>query len=247
MILKGSDTMAKPATKVLYLEGTASWPRLNSPAVNFNRDGKEYRTDLIVTTGDAQPTIEALNKLIEDALPGFLDEQLQTVREKLIKEGKKPLADKYNADRIKTEFFPEQMTFFKEDTDEEGEPNGKIIFKFKRPATWKDKEGKEHKAEVRIYDAAGTKLDEPPLVRAGSRIVVAFGATPFAKAGLKTYGVSLRLRSVQIIDLARGEDGVAFAKRDDGYVYNASDAFKADKPPAGATAGGEDDDGNADF
>lgn len=117
----------------------------------------------------------------------------------LAREGKK---------QIKTHSKPWQ-----EDTDEEGNPTGLIALrpKNKESFIWRDDE--EVKVEVDIFDATLQRVQVEP--GNGSVCVVGFQVNPFYTAG--KFGLQLRLRAVQILDLVEYGNRYGFESHESGY------------------------------
>lgn len=183
-----------PSKNITTPKGTARYPKLDKPDTKFKPEG-EYTCDLILSAEEAQPLIDQVTKLREDFY-----------RETLVKEKKKVLK---KAD----------LTFFKAETDDEGNETGRVILKFKAKAAYKRDEKLIPVGPIPRFDAKGrpTKAD----VWSGSQIKVAFEPNCWFTPALGV-GISLRLKAVQVIELV-----TAGARDAKGYGFGTEDGYEA--------------------
>lgn len=90
-----------------------------------------------------------------------------------------------------------------------------------------DKDGNTHENVVRLVDGDKKPMDEKTAIWNGSKIALWIGVRPYETAMM--YGVSLKLKGIQVIDLVTGGAGGAFggAASDDvgSYGSSMSDTF----------------------
>lgn len=108
---------------------------------------------------------------------------------------------------------------FEDEYDDDGEETGYVLVKYKAIAEGITN-GKPWKRNLPIFDSQNKQIKDKTGLRlwGGSIIRVEASMNPFSAEGLKKAGVSLRLESVQIIELAQGTAGSAFGVEEDGYV-----------------------------
>jgi hypothetical protein len=150
-----------------------------------------------------------------------------------------------------------KFTPYEVDCDEEGEPNGNVIFKTKTlvQGTVKDT-GETWKKEVPVFDSSNQKISGEARsslkLWAGSKIKLSVQVVPFCAKGLFKAGVSLRLCAVQVIELSGGEATAAnfgFGVEEDGFAVetfdNAAEGAANPTQPAaadGSSSSAADDD-----
>lgn len=202
----------KKYPRVTSPKGIARYPWLTKPNTKFDPDGK-YSVDLILTEEEAAPFIEMIDKLIDEAFNDAVNDPKH-----------KKIARKL------TKYYP-----YKKEEDEEGNETGNVVVKFKKKATYKDKEtGNISHFTIKFFDAKGkpiqnlTELFGGSIIRVNaspSVIVSPAGNTPLA-------GISLNINAVQVIE--KGTGGTA---KD--YGFGEEDGYEANDIPeaAGQTAG----------
>jgi len=159
--------------------------------------------DLRVSEADAQELMDKLNEIVEP----FYEETKASLKTK----------KKREALKMSVPFWEEE--------DEEGEPTGNVIFRFKSKAVGKNnKTGETWKNQVALFDGKGkpTKVK----VGGGSTIKVAAEVVPFHMASNDAAGVTLRLKAVQVIELSefgsRSADSYGFGAEDGGFEDDGS-------------------------
>jgi hypothetical protein len=97
-----------------------------------------------------------------------------------------------------------------------------------------DKNGKVHENVIRLVDGNKKPMDEKTQIWKGSKVALWLGAKPYETPTM--YGVSLKLKGIQVIDLITGSAGGAFGG-------SASDNVQSyeDSPMTEAFGGSEDD------
>lgn len=187
-------------------KGIARFPKL----VKFDEyQGKRFfACDLIVGAAEAQPMIDLIQA-----------ESLKHI-EALKAAAKTPAArKKLEAYRIALPYGPE--------TDREtGEETGNVVFKFKANAfrAGKTKTDPEIPNVIRMFDAFGAPCKADPW--GGSVLKIACELFPYENASAEKYGVSLRIKAVQVITLRTGNGGSAsefgFEPVEDGFSAAAA-------------------------
>lgn len=190
--------------------GVAVYPHLTRPDTKFNPQG-EYKTKLRVAFDDARELIERLEKIRDEAYA-----QLDPVKRKKLK----------LAPVCETEL------------DEEGEETGFVIFAAKMKAKVIPADGgKPWEQRPKLWDAKNNELNPEDInIWGGSKIRLSCEVVPFEMQQAKQFGVTLRLKQVQIIELVEGGGSESPFSTTDGYTKGST----SDEPD-------EDDDGSADF
>jgi hypothetical protein len=201
--------------------GKAMWVKVFEPDTKFNPDGV-YSVDLL------KPQLEAAK--LSDYLEGLVNDRL----EEEVKSNPK-LQGKLST------HLP-----FEEDTDQEGNDNGDIKFKFKLDAVGKRRDGTTYTQSPIVVDAKLTPMDGSVLIGNGSGINVSFEPRTYYIPATKMVGVKLHLRGVQVLDLVEYGNGAAsMFDEEDGYVAAAvakdNTAEMFDNEPA---TGDADDEGD---
>jgi len=194
--------------------GIAKFPWLTKPQLKYNTvDEYEYKCNLIVD-GKAEGLNDLLKHLEEIAQEQFAqlkkDIKEAATKEKNPDKKKKILADIDKAEK----YLPFELEF----NDEEKE-TGNVIFKTKQATEFKNKKGNMVQIELTFFDAAGKKLSEAPSIFGGSKLRLNCQLNPFSSVGLKTAGVSLRLKAVQILELTKGRTAKDYGfSEEEGYT-----------------------------
>lgn len=193
-------------TKFVTPKGVAVWPHLNKPDTKFNAEG-EYTCKLRLPMAEADELIAKLEK--------FRDEYKLQAQEQDPKIARYSLADVYE-----------------EEVDDQGNPTGHAVFKFKQKAVIKTRKGDTIRMKVALFDAQ--RQPTSAQVGGGSVIKVAGVAFGYAMPTTKMVGISLRPEAVQIITLAqRGTSAEALFEVEDGFTASGSDGFTEEVTEAG--------------
>ena len=194
--------------------GTLVFGFIAEPNYEYKDDG-EYLASIVLPAKEAKPIIEQIDNWIEESVK---EAKKKNPKKKVVK------ADPPYADSV----------------DEEGEPTGDYIIKFKSPASGTSRRtGKRWERTVPVFDAKRhpVNLDEVNLAP-GSKIKIAYSEYFWFATGKA--GVKLNLNGVQIIELNSGgqsadafgfdeEDGVDLAVEE---VENGSEEedYEEDEP-----------------
>ncbi len=190
---------------------------LDKPSTKFNEDGV-YEVSVLMDKDAATSLEEELKQAFKEARKTFLDDP---------KAGKKNSKGKLRKDY-------ELALPIRPDRDEEGNETGKFIFKAKMPAKYKKDDGEEVNLKVPIFDTTGEKIT--PKVGRGSKVRVCFDARPFVMDATSTWGVSARLRAVQIVDLVEFGDGSS-----ESFGFSKEDKPRTNRPAEGTDSESDDD------
>ena len=180
-------------TKVVSGVGVSQYAWLTQPDTRFDEIGY-YKTNLILSGQDA------------DTLKAAINEEL-TKSVALAKE-------KAKGKNIKTAPAP-----FEDELDDDGQPTGSTVFKFKTKAQITTKDGKIIPNRVAIFDSKGTPMTDCN-VWSGSEMKVSAELVPYYTAMVGA-GVSMRLRAVQITKLVEGGNGNA-----KGYGFGEEEGYE---------------------
>ena len=156
--------------------GVARWPYLSNPDTQYSDIG-DYKVDLLLPKDKAIPIIKQINTVF---LANVAEEESKS-KGKEIKKAKPP-------------FF--------EELDDNSNPTGNIIIRFKCKAkVTNQKTQKTYENKPSLFDAETNLLDpENVNIGAGSEIRVNAEIIPYFTA-LIGAGVTLRLKGVQVIKL----------------------------------------------
>ena len=189
-------------------KGIAYYPYISAPDTKFDEQG-HYKVNLCLSKEDAQPVIEVIKQTVVEGI-------------KALKK------DKPNME-IKQAPLP-----FSDEVDEDGNPTGNVIIKFKSKAAYKPA----------VFDSKG-KMMTNSNIYGGSEIKVN-GSCAFFHTAMIGAGVSIRLRAVQIITYVEGASGAGkfgFDEVEDGFtieedvpVSEATPAAAAEEEPTPAPA-----------
>lgn len=211
--------MSKKYQKFLTPLGTAKFPALVVPDTKFNADGV-YKTGLLMTAEDAE---ELSEKIIE-------------VRDAFRKQTMKD-ADKKRQAVLKKYSNREPTT---EDLDEDGEETGLVCFNLTMKATVTKQDKTTFTQQPKIFDTDNKDIRHEGLrLWGGSTLKAAGELVPYCMDSSKEFGVSLRLKAVQVHTLNEGGDsaeGYGFDTCDDGFKaaptppeLQANDSTEADE------------------
>ena len=150
-------------------KGIAYYPYISAPDTKFDEQG-HYKVNLCLSEEDAQPVIEVIKQTVVEGI-------------KALKK------DKPNME-IKQAPFP-----FSKEVDEDGNPTGNVIIKFKSKAAYKPA----------VFDSKGNMMTNSNIY-GGSEIKVN-GSCAFFHTAMIGAGVSIRLRAVQVIQYVEGASG----------------------------------------
>jgi hypothetical protein len=226
--------------QVMTPKGVLVWPKLKE-ADEYK--GKKHYSAKIRLSGElAAPLIAKIDAAIEKSLPDVQAELKAKLAEATT--GKAKAAAKKALEELSEASKP-----YRAAVDNEGEETGEYEFNFKMPDHFKGKNDEPVYIRPDLFDAKGVKLKKVPDVWGGTVARVAGELRPFYTA-LAGYGVSLRLKGVQIITLASGGGG-----RDaSSYGFGSEEGYSAeDDDSEGAPTDGtpdntdEPDSGTPDF
>lgn len=180
--------------------GIAVYPHLNEPDTKFESQqakGGEWHTQLRLPEDRALPLVEKLEATLAEWIKVKNAEQ---------KEAKRKPYKRFN-------------TPWEQVEDEDGNPTGDYIFKFKRGVQWTDRDGNIRTNKIEFVDGQRQtigKLEDK--IMGGSELCVNFSVRGWASPlGIS---VALDIQKVQIVRLADGggssEEGNPFESFDDG-------------------------------
>lgn len=150
-------------------KGIAYYPYISAPDTKFDEQG-HYKVNLCLSEEDAQPVIEVIKQTVVEGI-------------KALKK------DKPNME-IKQAPLP-----FSKEVDEDGNPTGNVIIKFKSKAAYKPA----------VFDSKGNMMTKSNIY-GGSELKVN-GSCAFFHTAMIGAGVSIRLRAVQVISYVEGASG----------------------------------------
>ena len=173
--------------------GVSQYAWITQPDTRFDEVG-HYKTNLILSGQEADELKAAIDAEIKNSVA-------------LAKE-------KAKGKNIKMANPP-----YEDDVDDNGEPTGSTIFKFKTKAQLTTKDGKIIPNRVAIFDSKGTPMTDCN-IWSGSEMKVSAELVPYYTAMVGA-GVSMRLRAVQITKLVEGGNGNA-----KGYGFGEEEGYE---------------------
>ena len=188
-------------------KGIAYYPYISAPDTKFDEQG-HYKVNLCLSEADAQPVIELIKQTVVEGI-------------KALKK------DKPNME-IKQAPLP-----FSKEVDDDGNPTGNVIIKFKSKAAYKPA----------VFDSKGNMMTKSNIY-GGSELKVN-GSCAFFHTAMIGAGVSIRLRAVQVIQYVEGASGAnkfgfdevdGFTLEEDVSVSETSPAAAAAEEPTPAPA-----------
>ena len=204
--------------------GVGVWLWVNKPDTKFKADGvfhAKLRWD--------------------EGLPEYTD--LQEQLDEYLEVSKQEALDKIKPAKKKT--LTCSPPYFAEE-DEEGDPTGNMIVRFKQNAKIRRKDGTVSDVKLNIFDAKGIRMPKPPLVYGGSIVKIGYTVRSWYSPKDNEYGISLDMGAVFIIDLVSADAGSAgdwgYEADEDGY--DGSDYEPSDDADPSEGEGSEEE---ADF
>ena len=150
-------------------KGIAYYPYISAPDTKFDEQG-HYKVNLCLSEEDAKPVIELIKQSVVDGIKAL------------------------KKDKPNTEIKQAPLPFSKE-VDDEGNPTGNVIIKFKSKAAYKPA----------VFDSKGNMMTNSNIY-GGSELKVN-GSCAFFHTAMIGAGVSIRLRAVQVIQYVGGANG----------------------------------------
>lgn len=208
--------------QVVTPRGTFLWPHLIEPDTRYDKPHGKYKMTFAVDADDASDFIEELSALRDE----FVEEE---------KPNLKPAARKKAALR----------DFYEEEFDEEGNETGRLLFKFKLDPVVEGKTKTWTQSPV-LFDAGNNPITEDIQPWTGTEGKVSLEVVAYFGQDNKEFGLSLRMKFVQILKLKEGgniKNGAAagFGVEEDGYISNSEAAVNGFGDESEEAA--EDDDG----
>lgn len=189
--------------------GVAVYPHLTEPDYKFDADGV-FKTNLAVAADEAVDLVGRLEEIRDAAHAEWLDDAKDA---------------KVRAARKKWTIAEVAEV----ELDDDGTESGRLIFKAKMKHNVKPKNGKPFKQSPILVDSANNKVVPGGLkLWGGSRVRLNCSVIPYAMDSSKTFGVSLRLYAVQIIELSAGGGGSPFDDYEGGETIASGPASKPD-------------------
>lgn len=182
--------------------GIVTWACINKPSTKFKEKG-EYSLDLALPADVAAPLQAEFKTAAEAAKKAALEKETDAK--------KRAVLSKYELHVPGTD-----------ELGDDGNPTGRVIFKFKQTAiiTPKDKKKEPFEVKIGMFDAANKPIPSTVIVGKGSEVKAAYEVIPFVMAGTKKVGVQLRLRAVQVLKLVKYVPGGGSAS-DYGFEQDA--------------------------
>lgn len=189
-------------------KGVFRYPAITKPDFGneqFPKPHGEYKVQLVLSREDAQPLLDKLEPLFQEAIAEGEDKfsKLKIEQRKKLKELKV------------NELFAEE---YDKETEE---PTGNIIFKFATTASGVNEKKEKWERKIAVFDAKGKPLPKPPAIYGGTVGKISFEVGSYFIPGTGSAGLKLYLSAVQIIDLVSGGQRSA-----SGYGFGAEDGYE---------------------
>jgi hypothetical protein len=195
-------------TKVVSPKGVAVYPHLNKADDKFG--DPVFKVTLRVPEDDAAPLVAKIEEMLAAIKRGDTT-------------GLREVDAKRLAPAIKAKKLKAADPAFATETDEDGNPTGNTLLKFKASGQFKDKDGNVIKRKIKFIDAGKQAIENPPFVWGGSVLRVRAALMPWVNAKGE-YGVKLGIDLVQIINLVTsgGSTDTSGFDEEDGYTSTGS-------------------------
>ena len=183
--------MAQQPVTFTTPQGVAQYPWLSKPDTKFSEEG-DYKVNLIIAKEEALPALKLINQVYAENY----EKEVKKAKGAEIKKAPPP---------------------FSEELDDDSQPTGNIILKFKSKAAYKPA----------IFDAKGIPMIDSN-IWGGSELKVN-GSVAAYYTLLIGAGVALRLRAVQVIQYVEGGSGSADRfgfEAVAGYEHKAPETFE---------------------
>lgn len=175
--------------------GRYTW--VNKPDTKFNSDGV-FKTDLMLE-GDVALEMKAkIDVQVEEALNAYTEDMKPVDRKKW------------------SPYHPYEV-----EEDDDGNPTGRIFFKFRQNAVIKLKDGTTKKVVIGIYDASDKASSVQ--VYSGSKMRVRYSMRAIPLKSSKEVGIRLDFFMVQVVELAGRSESGGFGAVEGGYVDDHED------------------------
>jgi len=197
--------MANSYTKIVTPVGVAQFPWLTTADTKFGEPG-DYKVNLVIKKEDCGAIIHVIDEVVKESLTLAKEKS----KSKTIKQANPPYND---------------------ELDDEGNPTGNVIFKFKCKSVVTMKTGETFENRPAIFDAKGIPLKDVN-VWGGSELKVSSELIPYYTSMVGA-GVSMRLKGVQVIKLVEGgsdSSGHGF-KKEEGYTASETQEFDNETQP----------------
>lgn len=181
--------------------GTFKYVHLNKPDTRYKEEG-EYSVNVVLDRDE--PAVKALLKKLDKLHAAAVE----AAEEKFEELPAKTLAKLKQKNITEVDVNP----FYEEDYDENDQPTGSVVLKFKTKASFKDKKtGAMVEKVVTLVDGKGQVIpkNKRPLVYAGTTGRVQFAAVAYFIPASATAGLSFYLNKVQIKDLVTSGKGAS--------------------------------------
>lgn len=217
-------------------KGVFLFPSITKPDYGndqFPKPAGEFKTQLVLSREAAQPMIDKLQPLYDEA----------------IAEGEDKFSKLKIEQRKKLKSFTANELFQEEYDKVTEEPTGNVIFKFATVASGVNAKGDAWTRKIPVFDAKGKPLAKPPAIWGGTIGKVSFEASAYFIPGTGAGGLKLYLTAAQIIELRSA------GQRDaSGYGFGEEEGFSGedaqDEGGFGDETGGSEgstSDGSEDF
>jgi hypothetical protein len=218
-------------TQVMTPKGTLVWPKLDQP--DEYKGKKSYSAKIRLSPEDSQKLIAK----IEAELDKFWPVAKAELEQKLAEAKTGP--EKAKARKALEEMAKAEPSY-KPAYDDDGNETGEYEFNFKMPDHFVGKDKQPVFIKPDVFDAKGKKMKVVPEVWGGTKAIVAGEFRPFSMPiGV---GISLRLKAVQIIELAeKGGDRSASS-----YGFGQHEGYENDSDEDDNDSGGFEDQSGGD-
>lgn len=203
--------------------GVLIFPHITKPDTKYVKPDGEYHTKFALPAEES--STQAFIKRLEEVLQKYIDENPDDLKPAVLK--------KAGRDDL-----------YEEELDDEGEETGRLIFKFKLKAVVETKD-KRWEQCPRLFDAKAQPIEEEINPWTGTEGKCSLELFPYFMQNTKNFGISMRLKAVQILELKSGSGPGAgdfgFGAEEDGYTSDSSGSAHGFDEDAGSDADDEED------
>ena len=205
-------------SKKYYLTplGSAVYPRLTEPDEKYNK----FSCNLLVPDSTE---LQNLFSVIQELIDRIKEDTVNTLNEK-IENAKTGAEKKRHTDALKK---LEVNLPYAANVDEEGQDvEGEWILKTSCPAEGKNRKGEVYQNKVAVFDSKKQPMPKSIQIWGGSKVILQVEPRAYYIPATAKYGVSLRLRAAQVVELISG------GSTGDSFGFSEQEGFVAPKEEA---------------
>jgi hypothetical protein len=202
-------------SKKYYLTplGSAVYPRLTEPDEKYNK----FSCNLLVSDSTE---LQTLFSVIKELVSKIKEDTENTLKEK-IDNAKTGAEKKRHTDALNK--LGVNLPYMANVDDEGQDVEGEWILKSSCPAEGKNRKGEVYQNKVAVFDSKKLPFPKSIQIWGGSKVILQVEPRAYYIPATSKYGVSLRLRAAQIIELVSG------GSTGDSFGFSEQEGFVAPK------------------